>query len=71
MERRPFVSSCIAEVVYEPASATLTVRFHPDRTYQYFDVPESVYKKLICADSLGQCFNRDIRVASYAYHRLT
>ncbi len=49
----------------------LVVRFHEGRTYQYFDVPEPVYTTLIGADSIGQCFNRDVRLASYAYHRLT
>lgn len=71
MERRSLASSCIAEVAYEPASATLTVRFHEGRTSQYFAVPESVYTTLIGADSIGTCFNREVRLASYAYHRLT
>ncbi len=71
MESRPITSSCLAEVSYEPRAATLTVRFHDGRTYQYVDVPEPVYTTLIGADSIGQCFNRDVRRASYAYHRLT
>ena len=71
MESRPLASSCLAEVAYESRSATLTVRFHDGRTYQYFAVPKPVYKTLIGADSIGQRFNRDVRLASYAYQRLT
>lgn len=70
MENQPLASSCIAAGAYEPACATLTVRFHAGRIYQYFNVPKSVYQTLIGAESIGQCFNRDVRLASYAYHRL-
>lgn len=70
MESQQVSSSCIAEVAYEPSTATLGVRFHEGRAYLYFDVPEPVYRKLLSTDSVGKCFNSDIRLAGYSYRRL-
>ncbi len=70
MEHQRVSSSCIAEVAYEPSTATLGVRLHEGRSYLYFSVPEHVYRKLLSADSIGKCFNNDIRLAGYSYWRL-
>lgn len=39
----------------------LTVRFHETGTYDYFDVPESVYRAFLEAPSKGAFFNEAIR----------
>jgi len=61
MHRTPVVSSNIAEIGYDEASATLEVMFSDGRVYQYFDVPQVVYEQLMHAPSVGQFFNAEIR----------
>jgi len=61
MHRIPVVSSNIAEIGYDEVSATLEVMFSDGRVYQYFDVPKGTYEQLMCASSVGQFFNTQIR----------
>lgn len=61
MDRLPVVSSNIAEIGYDDASATLEVMFSDGRVYQYFDVPQATYEQLMHASSVGQFFNKEIR----------
>jgi len=61
MERLPVTSSSIAEIGYDPSTATLEIMFVDGRVYQYFDVPVAVYEALMTASSVGQYFHREIR----------
>ena len=70
MEKQQVASSCIAEVAYERTTETLAVRFHAGRAYLYYGVPEPVYRKLLSAESVGKCFNDEVRSAGYSCRRL-
>ena len=55
------VSEAIAEVDYQPAAATLFVRFVDGDWYSYFDVPPNVYAAFLAAESHGRFFQPNIR----------
>ena len=61
MERVHVASSNIAEIGYEPETQTLEILFHRGSLYQYFNVPEFHYERLIQAASIGSYFNAEIR----------
>lgn len=54
MERRKVTSSNIAAVGYDSSTQTLEIEFHGGGAYRYFDVPETVYNKLMEAPSVGK-----------------
>jgi len=62
MELHQVESSVIAAVGYDDEQRVLEVRFHTGRIYHYFDVPRSSFEKLLAASSVGQYFNRVIRI---------
>ena len=66
MNRIRVESSMIRSIGYEESSGTLEVEFTSGSIYQYFDVPESEYKRLINAASKGRYFNQNIK-ESYRY----
>ena len=66
MNRIRVESSMIRSIGYEESSGTLEVEFTSGSIYQYFDVPESGYKRLINAASKGRYFNQNIK-ESYRY----
>lgn len=61
MQRTAVTSSQIKSVGYDPASRTLEVEFTKGAVYQYFDVPEAMYRDLIEAESIGKYFNQFIK----------
>ena len=69
MERTPVSSSSLKSVGYDPRSQTLEIEFETGRTYQYFNVPESIYQALMSAGSHGQYFNQNIK-GSYPSERI-
>ena len=69
MERAAVTSSSISEIGYDATSSTLEIMFADSRIYQYFDVPESVYRELLGAGSIGQFFHREIR-GTYRFARV-
>ena len=54
---------------YDPGSMILEVLFHSGSVYQYFDVPEGLFREMLQADSVGRFFNQQIR-ESYRYVKL-
>ena len=54
MEREMVASSTILSAGYEAASETLEVEFKSGGTYQYYNVPESVYHDFMSSDSKGK-----------------
>ena len=55
-------SSAIHAVSYNPASGTLEIQFTSSgRWFDYFNVPDSVYRGLLAASSKGRYFNTHIR----------
>jgi hypothetical protein len=63
-------SSNIAELGYDCLSKRLYVRFKNGTMYFYENVPESVYKCLDSAPSIGGYFSANIRY-NYSYHKIT
>ena len=69
MERRPVTSSSLASVGFDSDRQILEVEFRNAKIYQYFEVPESVFLKLLEAESKGRYFNLHVRDL-YRYERL-
>ena len=62
MDRQPVESSLIRAVAYDAPSSILRVELVADgATYDYYDVPLSVYLELLEADSKGTFFNDFIK----------
>ncbi len=64
----PVRSSNLAAVGYDPATATLVIRFRSGDVYQYDLVPGSIYRGLRAAASPGAYFAAVIR-PFYRYRR--
>jgi hypothetical protein len=54
-------SSNLASVGYDEATKTLEVEFKKGSTYQYEDVPQSEYERLMDAESVGSYFASNIK----------
>jgi hypothetical protein len=60
--RRPVESNLIQSVGYDLPSSILELEFVDGKgLYEYYDVPLSVYSRLMNAESLGAYFNEHIR----------
>ncbi|MGA7732907.1 MAG: KTSC domain-containing protein [Chloroflexia bacterium] len=63
MHRDPVSSSNLRSVGYDPVEKVLEIEFKENRVYQYYDVPEHVYKGLMTAASKGSYFDAHIKYA--------
>ena len=63
------VSSNVASIGYDDESKTMEVAFHNGATYQYFDVPGSVFENFRNAESQGNFLHREIK-GIYRYARI-
>jgi hypothetical protein len=63
MDRQAVSSSNLASVGYEPSSETLEVEFNTGRIYQYYNVPQFMYDRLMEAGSIGTFLNKEIKGA--------
>lgn len=54
-------SSNLASATFDPETDTLTISFHDGRAYDYFNVPQQVYRSLTLASSAGEYFQRQIK----------
>ena len=71
MNRQPVQSSNIASIGYDKESKTLEIEFLNGGIYQYNDVSENIYKRLMSAESKGKFFITRIRNnPSYAYRKV-
>jgi len=61
MLRENVESSNLAEVGYDPVSETLEVMFHSGGVYQYYNVPQFEYDRMMEAVSIGTYFNREVK----------
>lgn len=68
MLMKPVISSNLVSVGYEPQTQTLRVQFH-NGTYDYYKVPESVYRGLMSAGSHGEYHAAHIKNV-YSYNRI-
>ena len=61
MQRRPALSSTIAEIGYDEWRQVLEILFRTGNVYQYFDVPVQEYQALMQAGSQGAYLNANIK----------
>lgn len=61
-------SSNVAGFSYDETNQILTVEFKSGSRYNYYDVPQHVYKGMISADSKGKYLNAEIK-GTYRYAR--
>lgn len=50
------VSTNINDVSYDPKSQTMSITFKDGSIYNYLNVPEGVYERLLKANSVGSYF---------------
>ena len=63
-------SSAISELGYSKEHSVLLIRFlESGQLYAYYDVPESVYRSLKSAKSIGGYFNERVK-GQYEYKRV-
>jgi hypothetical protein len=65
VEREAVSSSNLVSVGYNPDSETLEVEFKNSGIYEYYNVPQFMYDRLMQAGSIGTFFNTEIKT-SYA-----
>jgi hypothetical protein len=68
MERDHVSSSCLKSVGYDDTLQTLEIEFRTKKIYQYYEVPQLVYRALMETDSHGTFFNKHIK-GLYKYKR--
>jgi len=61
MERKLVSSSNLHSVGYDITTSTLEIKFHKSGVYQYFNVPENIYVRLMSASSKGGFFDSHIK----------
>lgn len=69
MERQTVSSTNVATVGYDATTRTLEVEFHGGRIYQYYGVPEQMFKQLMQAPSAGKFLSVYIK-NQYPYSRV-
>jgi hypothetical protein len=69
MEREPVSSSNLVSVGYNPDSETLEVEFKNTGVYEYYNVPQFMYERLMQAGSVGAFFNAEIK-NNYAFSKV-
>ncbi len=70
MERQQVQSSNLASVGYDSSTATLEIAFLNGGVYQYYGVPEEVYRDLMSAGSHGSYFDQHVKKAGYSYAKV-
>jgi hypothetical protein len=70
VKRIPVQSSNLAAVGFDSRYSLLEVEFHSGAVYRYFDVPRTIARALMQAESKGSFFNSYIRM-HYPFERLS
>ena len=61
IKREPVVSSALVSVGYSKRLRALEIEFRDGSVYRYREVPRSVYRELLSADSKARFFNQQVR----------
>lgn len=69
MERVSVSSSNIVSVGHAESSQILEVEFLNGAVYEYYNVPEHVYRELITASSVGSYFAQQVKNV-YSFSRI-
>ncbi len=70
MVRDSVDSSMFVSIGFEPNTGTLEVEFVQGEIYEYFAVPEFIYRGLMLAGPKGAFFNRNIE-GRYRYSKIS
>jgi hypothetical protein len=62
-------SSQVKTVRYFDAEQILEIEYVTNKTYQYFQVPESVYEGCLSAESVGKYVNSNVK-GKYEYKQI-
>ena len=65
----PVNSSQISYIGFDDENNKLYVTFNNNKTYEYLDVPYSVWKELKSSDSIGSYFTKNIKT-KYQYKEI-
>jgi hypothetical protein len=63
-------SSTVDAIAFDDASSTLGVRFKNGTEYEYSTVPESVYRGMLAASSVGRYFDANVKKAGYRFRQV-
>lgn len=71
-EESPVASSNIKTVAYDPKNKKLRIKFHNGGHYEYDNVGDRLFQKLMNADSKGKYFHRALKKnqSQYPYLKL-
>ena len=69
MRLQPVASTMLEAVGYDSKARILEVIFNSGDRYRYKEVPVFEYKRLMCADSIGQYMYKRI-IGRYPYERI-
>lgn len=69
MERQKVNSSNIDLIGYDPNSMVLEIAFLSGGTYQYFNVPKSIFEGIMSAASHGSYFHQHVK-DKYSYQKV-
>jgi hypothetical protein len=64
------MSSSISSVGYSPDSKTLEIEFNWGGIYQYHNVPENVYSRLLESESPGEFFEKHINKSGFEFEKI-
>lgn len=70
MNRILVTSTNICSIGYDQQSGTLEVEFTSGDIYQYYDVPEHLYREFLHASSFGGFLNDNIVKYHYRYRKM-
>lgn len=62
-------SAALTAIAYDESTRRLRLEFRSRAVYDYFGVPVEIYSALLCAPSVGACFNKLVR-GCFAYCRV-
>ena len=71
MKREKVSSSTMNSVDYSAGEKILEIEFSSGDVYHYFNVPSTVYERLMNAPSHGQYFNIYIKDAGFHFEKIT
>lgn len=66
-ELTPVKSSQISAMGHDAAHKVMTVQFKNGSTYEYQNVDEALYNKIMSADSVGKAFDAEIKKQAGAH----
>ena len=61
MRRLAVQSEAVSSVGYDGKARTLAVEFREGQVYEYLEVPETIYRELLQAESIGNYVNTAIK----------